>query len=173
MHSLKEADMLAAKVDLLAKRLENCEKMSVQETVQAMDTHMTCEVCGETEHSGNLCPETHEDLNFINNDNEFRPQNQGWNQRSNNQGGNNYNNYSSQGPSTQGNGYPFLKDLVYSQGRMTDSINKKLHTNDKMLENINAKLDDFSSAIKNQLSFNKMLETQLAQLAAAIPSFEK
>ena len=48
---------------------------------------------------------------------------------------------------------------------MTDSINKKLHANDKMLENINAKLDDFSFAIKNQLSFNKILETQLAQLA--------
>jgi hypothetical protein len=56
---------------------------------------------------------------------------------------------------------------------MTDSINKKLHANDRMLDSINAKLDDFSSAIKNQLSFNKMLETQLAQLAAAIPSFEK
>ena len=56
---------------------------------------------------------------------------------------------------------------------MTNSINKKLHANDKILENINAKLDNFSSAIKNQLSFNKMLETQLAQLAAAIPSFEK
>ena len=55
---------------------------------------------------------------------------------------------------------------------MTNSINKKLHANDKMLENINAKLDDFSSTIKNQLSFNKMLETQLAQLAAVIPSFE-
>ena len=46
MHSLKEADMLAA----------NCEKISAQETVQAMDTHMTCEVCGETGHSGNFCP---------------------------------------------------------------------------------------------------------------------
>ena len=42
-----------------------------------------------------------------------------------------------------------------------------------MLDNINAELDDFSSAIKNQLSFNKMLETQLAHLAAVIPSFEK
>jgi hypothetical protein len=40
-----------------------------------------------------------------------------------------------------------------------------------MLGNINAKLDDFSS-MKNQLSFNKMLETQLAQIASAIPSFE-
>jgi hypothetical protein len=133
---------------------------------------MTCEVCGETKHSGNFCPETHEDLNFVNNDNGFHPQNQGWNQRSNNQGGNNYNNYL-QHLGNQSNGYPFLKDLVYCQGRMTDSINKKLYANDKMLENINAKLDDFSSTIKLQLSFNKMLETQLVQLAAAIPSFEK
>ena len=127
-----------------------------------MDTHMTSEVCGETGHSGNLYPEAHEDLNFVNNDNGFCPQNQGWNQCSNNQRGNNYNNYSLQCQNNQGNGYPFLKDLVYSQGRMTDSINKKLHANDKMLENINAKLDDFSSALKNQLSFNKMLETKLA-----------
>ena len=42
-----------------------------------------------------------------------------------------------------------------------------------MLENINAKLDEFSSALKNQLSFNKMIETYLAQIAAAIPSYEK
>ena len=56
---------------------------------------------------------------------------------------------------------------------MTDSINKKLQAHDKMLENINAKLDEFSSALKNQLSFNKMIETHLAQIAAAIPSYEK
>ena len=56
---------------------------------------------------------------------------------------------------------------------MTDSINKKLHAHDKMLENINAKLDEFSSVLKNQLSFNKMIQTQLAQMAAAIPSYEK
>jgi hypothetical protein len=41
------------------------------------------------------------------------------------------------------------------------------------LENINAKLDEFFSALKNQLSFNKMIETQLAQIAAAIPSYAK
>ena len=70
------------------------------------------------------------------------------------------------------NSYAFLKDLVYSNGRMTDSINKKLHALDKMLENINAKLDEFSSALKNQLSFNKMIETQLALIAAAIPSYD-
>ena len=71
--------MLATKIALLTKILENYEKMSAQETVQAMDTHMTCEVCGEAGHSSNFFPETHEDLNFVNNDNGFCPQNQGWN----------------------------------------------------------------------------------------------
>ena len=33
-------------------------------------------------------------------------------------------------------------------------------------------MDGFSTAIKNQLSFNKILETQLAQLAAATPTVD-
>ena len=33
-------------------------------------------------------------------------------------------------------------------------------------------MDGFSTAMKNQLSFNKALETQLAQLAAATPAAE-
>ena len=41
--------------------------------------------------------------------------------------------------------------------------------NDKMFENINSKLENLSSSIKNQLSFNKMIETQIAQIVAAIP----
>ena len=60
------------------------------------------------------------------------------------------------------NSYAFLKDLVYSSGRMTDSINKKLHAHDKMLENINAKVDEFSCALKNQLSFNKNDRNQIS-----------
>ena len=133
---------------------------------------MTCEVYGDVKHLGNSCPKTQEDLNFVNTDNRFRPQHQGWNQCSNNQGGNNY--YSSSCLNNQGNNsYTFLKDLVYGQSRMTDNINKKLHAHDKMLENINARLDEFSSVLKNQLSFNKMIETRLAQTAAAIPSYEK
>ena len=40
--------------------------------------------------------------------------------------------------------------------------------NDKMIENINSKLESLSSFAKNQLSFNKMIETQIAQIAAAI-----
>ena len=41
--------------------------------------------------------------------------------------------------------------------------------NDKMLENINSKIETLSSSVKNQLSFNKMIETQISQIAAAIP----
>ena len=38
-----------------------------------------------------------------------------------------------------------------------------------MFETINAKIETLSSSVKNQLSFNKMIETQIAQIAAAIP----
>jgi hypothetical protein len=41
---------------------------------------------------------------------------------------------------------------------------------DKLLENINAKMDSFIVATQNQLSFNKMLETQIQQISTAIPS---
>ena len=119
MHSIKETDMLAAKMDLLAKRVEHYEKVSAKEILKAMDSHMTGEVYGDVTQSGNSYPKTQEDLNFINTDNGFRPQqHQGWNQCSNNQGGNNY--YSSQCMNNQGNNsYAFPKDLVYSNGKMT------------------------------------------------------
>jgi uncharacterized protein YukE len=72
----------------------------------------------------------------------------------------------------QGNNFssynqPPLRDLVAGQSRLLDQMSKKVASNDKALENINARIDTFASAIKNQSSFNKMLESQLAQLAAA------
>ena len=46
------------------------------------DSRMTCEECENTGHLGKNCPETQEDVNFVNNSNYFRPeQNQGWNQQ--------------------------------------------------------------------------------------------
>ena len=42
VHSVKEIGMLAAKMDLLAKRVEHYEKVSAQETLKAKDSHMTC-----------------------------------------------------------------------------------------------------------------------------------
>jgi hypothetical protein len=62
-----------------------------------------------------------------------------------------------------------LKDLVLGQAKINESLNKKLTTNDKILENINSQIEGLASAVKNQMSFNKMVETQLAQIAIVIP----
>jgi hypothetical protein len=62
-----------------------------------------------------------------------------------------------------------LKDLVLGQAKINESLNKKLTYNDKMLENINFKIEGLSSFVKNQMSFNKVIETKLAQIAASIP----
>jgi hypothetical protein len=53
--------------------------------------------------------------------------------------------------------------------RINDEFGKKIHATDKLLENISAKMDNFTVATQNQLSFNKMLETQIQQIAAALP----
>jgi hypothetical protein len=94
--------------------------------------------------------------------------NQGWNSRPNflfnNQSGGNYSN--------SFNNQPSIKDLFFGQARINESLNKKLAANEKVLENLNSTIESFTSAMKNQLSFNKMIETQLAQLAASLPSFE-
>ena len=69
MHFVKEADRLATKIDLLMKRLDDhaAEKEAMKSTIEAMDSHMTCEVCGGVGHLGNHCPETREDAVYINN----------------------------------------------------------------------------------------------------------
>ena len=62
-----------------------------------------------------------------------------------------------------------MKDLVLGQAKINESLTKNLTTNDKILENINSQIEGLTSAIKNQLNFNKMVETQLAKIAATIP----
>ena len=132
MHTKKEMDMLFAKIDLLMKRLEEWaqDKDAMMGTIQAMDLHMTCEICGNISHSGNDFNETHEEAAFINNG--FRQLgNNGWNNQSRPQGNSNYNsNYNWNQLS--------LKDLVLGQAKINESLTKKLTTNDKILENINS-----------------------------------
>jgi hypothetical protein len=74
-------------------------------TVQAIDSHMTCEVYEEVIHSRNDYPETHEDATYINNGFQ-QGNNNGWNNQSWPQGGNS--NFNSNFNSNQ----PTLKDLV-------------------------------------------------------------
>ncbi|WVZ50244.1 hypothetical protein U9M48_001518 [Paspalum notatum var. saurae] len=155
--------MLAAKMDLLLKKLSDAPEAA---PVQAFDAHMTCEVCGNTGHSGNSCPETQlENANFIGNStNSFngnRPQ-PGWNSRPNLPFFGKGNSSGTQQFSK--NSYTFDPKAVY------DGISKKFHANDRLFESISLQMETLNSAMKKQLSFNKMLETQIAQLAAALPN---
>jgi uncharacterized coiled-coil protein SlyX len=160
VHQVNGIDMISTKMDLLTKRLEASTNM---ETAKIMDAHMACEFCGNVGHSGNDCLETREEGSFINdgNNNGFRNNNysnQGWNSRPNfpfnNQSGGNYSN--------SFNNQPSIKDLVFGQARINESLNKKLVANEKVLENLNSTIESFTSTMKNQLSFNKMIESQLA-----------
>nr|TKV94214.1 hypothetical protein SEVIR_9G278800v2 [Setaria viridis] len=143
-------------MDLLMKRLDDYtkEKAAISSTIQTMDSHMTCEVCGNSGHSGNNCPETQEDVLYMNGNNNYHPQGgHRWNQQRPYQGGNNGNSFNSNQPS--------FRDLIFGQAKINEGFTKKLVVNKKILDSLN-----------NQLSFNKMLETQLAQLAAVVPSVE-
>ena len=42
-----------------------------------------------------------------------------------------------------------MRDLVYGQAKINEFLQKKLIVNDKFMETINAKMDGFSTAIKN------------------------
>ncbi|KAJ1279158.1 hypothetical protein BS78_04G133700 [Paspalum vaginatum] len=153
--------MLAAKMDLLLKKPEDTPEAV---PVQALDSRMTCEHCGNTGHMRNNCPGNgSEDVNFINNNsfnNGPRPQ-PGWSSRP-------HLPFSGQGTSSSSS-QQFNKN-PFDQKAVNDSISKKFHANDRILENLSLQMKTLNSSLKNQLSFNKMLETQIAQLAAALPS---
>ena len=59
---------------------------------------------------------------------------------------------------------------MYSQKQINDNISRKFLANDKILESMAAQLEGFNYVIKNQLSFNKMIETQVAHLASSCPN---
>jgi ribosomal protein L1 len=64
---------------------------------------------------------------------------------------------------------PSIKDIVQDQLRISLEVGKKLLANDKILESINSKMNNFTVAVQNQFKFNKVLETRIAQLAVALP----
>ena len=111
-------------------------------------------------------PEYQEDANIVINNSAPQQQRQGWKQqqRSTYQGKYLGNYYNSSNPKQ-----PYLRELILEQARINENISKKLAFNDKVLENINTKMDNVSSTIQDQLNYNKKIESQLAQLAAALP----
>ncbi|KAJ1288525.1 hypothetical protein BS78_02G095500, partial [Paspalum vaginatum] len=163
IHQIESTDMLAAKIDLLLKKLNDAPEAA---PLQALNPHMTCEVGGNTGHLGNSCPEMQpKDANFIGNStngfNGNRPQ-PGWNSQPN---------LPLSGQGNSSNSQQFSKNNYnFDQKTVNDSISKKFHANDRLFESISVQMETLNSAMKNQLSFNKMLETQIAQLATALPN---
>ena len=168
MHQLKEVDMLSAKMDLIMKKLEDRDPEK-KEVMQILDSRMTCEECGNTGHTGKNCPDLEEKVNYINNNNNYRPQNQGWNQQTPNYQGKYPGNFQGNNFNNNFNTQPSLRDLVINQGKHMENLSRKLASNDKTLETINNRMDSFSAAIKNQHNFNKMIESQISQLATSVP----
>ena len=111
-------------------------------------------LCGE--YLGVEFPKYQEDANIVINNLAPQQQRQGWGQQqqwSNYQGkypGHYYNSFNSN--------QPCLRDLILELAKINENIFKKFASNDKVLENINTKMDSFSSAIKDQLSYNKKIE---------------
>jgi hypothetical protein len=42
-----------------------------------------------------------------------------------------------------------MKELIFGQSKLMDQLSRKVATNDNILENINDRMDSFTSAIKN------------------------
>jgi hypothetical protein len=150
-------DMLTAKIDLLMKKLKD----PGLDHIKIVDARVTCEECEETDHIGINYLTVCQDANFVGHYNNGYHPNQGFNARWNKpsfpfdnrqQGGSGQNFNRSE---------PFLKEIVQDQLRINSEIGKKLLANDKVLEGIDSKMNNFTVVLQNQLNFNKTLETQI------------
>ena len=66
-----------------------------------------------------------------------------------------------------------MRELIAGQSKLMEGLSRKVATNDKILENMNNRMDRFAYTMKNQHSFNKMIESQIAQLATVVPPIDK
>jgi hypothetical protein len=157
--------MLTAKIDLLMKKFEN----PGLDHFKMVDARVTCEEYEKTGHMSINYLTVPQNVNFVGNSNNgFRSNhgfNAGWNESSfpfdNCQQGGMGQNFNRSEPS--------LKDIVQDRLRIIAKVGKKLLAADKILESIDIKMNNFIVAVQNQLNFNKVLETRIAQLAITLP----
>ena len=125
-------------MDVLLNWLEQWAnyKKDLQAIQDAYNAQNTCGEC-----LGIDFPENQEDANIVINNSVPQQQRQGWGQQqqqSNYQGkypGNYYNSFNSKQPS--------LTDLILEQAKINENISKKLVFDNKVLENINTKMETF------------------------------
>jgi hypothetical protein len=56
-----------------------------------------------------------------------------------------------------------LRELIEEQDEITNNLSKKLVANDKILEDINVTMDNFSEILKDQDIFNVKQDSKLSQ----------
>jgi hypothetical protein len=61
---------------------------------------------------------------------------------------------------------------VLGQAQINKNLTKKLASNNEIFENINSNLEGLNFSFENQLSLNKIFETQLAQITTTIPAYD-
>jgi hypothetical protein len=143
VHLLEEVDMLTAKIDLRKKKLED----PGLDHLKMVDAWMACEGCRETGHMGINCPTTCLDVNFVGNSNNGFRSNQGFNS------GWNKPNFPFDNHQQGSNGKKFnrnelsLKDIVTDQVRINADIGKKFLANNKVLQSIESKMNNFTVQI--------------------------
>ena len=139
---------LSTKMDALLNWLEQQDNYKIDHQA-IQDAFNAQNMCGE--YLGVDFPEYQEDANIVINNFAPQQQKQGWNhqQQWSNYQGKYLGNYSSNPKQ------PSLRDLIIEQARINENISKMLAFNDKVLENINTKMDSFSSTIKDKLNYNK------------------
>jgi hypothetical protein len=62
-----------------------------------------------------------------------------------------------------------LRELIEEQDKITNTLSKKLVANDKILEDINVKMDTFSEILKDQAIFSDKLESKLSKMSVVAP----
>jgi predicted glycosyltransferase len=62
-----------------------------------------------------------------------------------------------------------LRELIEEHDNLTNNLSKQFVTNDKILEDINVKMDNFSEILKDQAIFNDKPGSKLSKFSAVAP----
>jgi transcriptional accessory protein Tex/SPT6 len=62
-----------------------------------------------------------------------------------------------------------LRELIEEHDKLTNNLSKQFVANDKILEDINVKMDNFSEILKDQAMFNDKPGSKLSKFSAVAP----
>ncbi|WVZ71202.1 hypothetical protein U9M48_019817 [Paspalum notatum var. saurae] len=151
---VEKMEILGGKIDSLMRRIEKMESGRAEE-VKFTEAMMTCEECGEYDHSKKSCPEEAKALDYVRKEGWIPPSNYRQNRQ-----------HFIAGSAIQ-NAIPLriqLKDFMEEQANINKDTHSKFKAMDKVLENIDGKITTVGSSDQQLVGMMKILENQLSQL---------